>query len=322
MRAWKTFATAVLIGCLAASRQIPRSSAQTVTPIPRPVDEPPPEQRGGQGEAVISDGPQGLLERAIINLERHRSVAAKIRQRMEFFGREPVVGSGTYLEQKTDEGLQLRFEVRYQVGEKPCTLLQVCDRRYLWFFEQFGEKTTLGRVDMAQVGQALENKGDSFKPGKIGAWPGLGGLPKLLRGLNASFEFISAAADFQLTGQFPAIRLEGRWKREKLAAMLPAQQAAILAGKAADLEMLPRQVPHSVVLYLGKADGFPCRIEYHRHEPGDKNSQAEDHEIATMELFETCLDIPIPAGRFLYDPTIEFSDQTDRFMGTLGLKSK
>jgi len=310
----------ILIGVIVAWLELPRTSAEKMPQVPRPSDVDPPKSSPKETAFPVSDETQGLLQSAIIALERHRSVDAKIRQQIDLFGKR-LAGSGTYQEQKTDDGLQLRLEMKYQLGDQPCTVLQVCDGRYFWFFEQFGKKPSLSRVDMSQIGRALEEKGDLLKAGRIGAWPGLGGMPKLLRGLNAAFDF-TRHDEAQLDGRFPVIRLYGQWKRERLAEMLPSDKWAVEAGKPVNLGKLPPHIPYSVILYLGKDDGFPCRVEYLRHETSSRDAGREsERQIAMMELFKVSLDVPIPAGRFSYDPTIEFTNETDRFLDRLGLKN-
>ena len=311
----------ILIGGLMAWLNVAGTSAQTIPPVPRPSDVDPPQSAPKETAVPVSNETQGLLVSAIIALERHRSVDAKVRQQIDLFGKR-LAGTGTYQEQKTNEGLQLRLEMKYQLGDQPCTVLQVCDGRYFWFFEQFGEKPSLGRLDMAEVRRALEEKGDVWKAGKIGTWPGLGGMSKLLRGLNASFDF-TRRDEAQLDSQFPVIRLYGQWKREKLAEMCRGGKPAGEAGKPVSLEKLPQHVPHSVILYLGKDDGFPSRVEYLRGEPSPRSAGGESlRQIAVMELFNVSLDVPIPASRFSYEPTIKPTEiKTDRFLDELGLKN-
>ena len=79
-----------------------------------------------------------------------------------------------------------------------------------------------------------------------------------------------------------------------------------------------------MVLFLGKEDLFPFRIEYRRRDPkpSTRLEAPVDQTIASMDLFEVRLNVPVSPTRFYYNPggSLEFSEQTDRFMTQLGLK--
>lgn len=244
---------------------------------------------------------------------------ANTRQRIELFGRE-LIGSGTYLEQRSEEGLQLRLDLKYPIGDQTAVFFQLCTGRYLWRYEKGLGTPVITRVDMARVAQVLEEKGALPQPGKIGSWPGLGGLPKLLRSFNGAMEFTSAE-ETTLPGNFAATCLRGSWKRDWLAQMLPDQAAAIKEGQSADLANLPAHVPHFVLLFLGKDDLFPYRVECHRQVVGPKDQAGTDVEIIRMELFDVIINSPIPADSFKYDPgELEYAERTDRFLESLGVK--
>jgi len=266
---------------------------------------------------------QTLLEQAILALESRRSVSAKIRYSVDLMGQRPV-GSGVYSEQRSERGLLLRFETRFQLAGEPSSLLQVCDGRYLWVYQKLGDQESLSRIDVARVEQELEESGEIGKIADVGWWPGLGGLTRLLRALHATFEFTSVE-EAQLAdkaGPVPVWRLRGEWKPEKLAKWLPNERKAGQNGRAPDLSELPRHLPDHVVLYLGKTDRFPYRIEYRRRTPSDQEAEggSEDRSLVTMELFERNLNASIHPANFLYSPgDLECPDRTSQFLKKLGL---
>jgi hypothetical protein len=150
--------------------------------------------------------------------------------------------------------------------------------------------------------------------------PGLGGLPRLLRGLDAAFDFTAAEAGTWGRQKRAVWRLEGTWKRDRLAWMLPAQKAAMEAGKAPDLSKLPEHLPDRVVLYLGQDDMFPYRVEYHRRK-ADEDEDTPARPLVVMELYDVALNVPISRSHFTYSPgNAEFTDQTEAYIKALGGK--
>ena len=112
----------------------------------------------------------------------------------------------------------------------------------------------------------------------------------------------------------PVIRLRG-----DNVALHPA--ASPPAGSGADGQARNRQdarhTPHYVLLFLGRDDLFPFRIEYRRRDPVPVAGLegATDKTIASMDLFEVRLNVPVSPTRFYFNPgKLEYSDQTDRFL--------
>ncbi len=289
-------------------------------------------RQAGPGQLASQDRPaqppttppicgQDLLEQAILALENRRSISAKIAHSIDLFGHKPV-GSGIYLEERSDRGLRLRLEVRIQLAGQTGSLLHVCDGRYLWMYEKLGDRESLTRIDVQRVGQALEESGSMGRLGTIGWWPGLGGLSKLLRGLHDAFDF--PTVDQTRLGQppLPVWRLHGQWKPEKLAELLPDQQKNLEKGKPVDLAKLPPHLPDHVVLFLGKIDGFPYRIEYRRQQPSETQAEdaPNDRAVVTIKLHEVALNASIHPTYFLYSPgDLPISDGTGQFLKGLGL---
>jgi hypothetical protein len=265
---------------------------------------------------------QRLLEHAILTLEGRRSVLAKIRHSADLFDQRPV-GSGVYLEQRSERGLLLRFEARTQLADEPSSLLQVCDGRYLWVYQRLGDDESLSRIDVARVQQKLEESGKIHSIADVGWWPGLGGLSGLLRAIHSAFAF-HAVEEAQLASQdgpLPVWRLRGQWKPDRLARWLPDQKPPKRALPR-DPNKLPRHLPDHVVLYLGKTDVFPYRIEYRRRAPDREASESgsPDHSIVTIQFFYVDLDASIHPALFLYNPgDHECVDRTAEFLKDLDL---
>jgi hypothetical protein len=259
-------------------------------------------------------------------LETRNSVSAKIRHRVDLFGKQ-LVGDGEYREQRRNGIPAIRLELKIQIGDSTSSLLQVCDGRYCWTYRKLFAKESLSRIDavravaaLAQAEKPAENAAENG-PRPAGMLPGLGGLPRLLRGLNANFQFTSAQRG--QWGTQPVWRLEGGWRPALLARILPKQKEAIEQGQPVDLSRLPEQLPDRVVLYLGQDDLFPYRIEYCRtagKKDGDTEGEAT-RDLVTVELYEVHMNIPLDPGQFIYSPgSVEFSDQTDAFLQAVGGK--
>ena len=274
------------------------------------------------GNAVPSPAdPNRLLEQAILTLESRHSIEATIRYKADLFGHKPI-GLGVYQELRAGSGLdhelRYRYELRTQVDDQPSSLVQVCDGRYLWTYCDLGGGRSLSRIDVLRVREALENMSDISVSGDLGDLSELEGLSKLLRGLHAAFEF-SLVGQTRLAGQLAVWKLRGQWRREKLAHALPNEQ---LAGEPPDLTKLPGHLPDHVLLFLGKADGFPYRIQYRRRESERQPAAdaASDRSILTMEFFGVNLNASIDPARFVYHPPgdLECSDETAEYLKSLG----
>jgi hypothetical protein len=271
--------------------------------------------------ALTAVQPQSLLESSIRMSETRNTVSAKIRQQVDLFGKR-LAGDGSYMEDRRNGIPSVRLELQIQVGEKSSVLLQVCDGRYFWTYRKLCDQVpSLSRIDAVRAATALaEADGLSGRdPAKL--LPGLGGLPRLLRGLHNNFDF--TAAQRGQWGMRQVWQLEGGWKPGPLSKILPKKKGPSESGKPVDITRLPEPQPHCVVLLLGQEDLFPYRIEYCRKEvkkEGEKTTEELRH-IVTMEFSEVRFNAALDSGHFIYNPgTGEFSDQTDAFLQGLGVK--
>lgn len=271
---------------------------------------------------VSTSRSEALLIAAVQTLERRDSIYAVIRQEVNLFGRH-LVGSGSYLEQREGGKHRMRLELTLQIGDRTSSLVQVCDGDYLWTHRQLLGKAELSRIDVSRASEALARAEKMPGKGGMGILPGLGGLPKILRGLHASFDFTHAQQGRWGKRKRLVWRLRGQWKADRLLKILPNQKEAIAAGKPPELSELPQHLPDHVILLLGQEDLFPYRLEY-RRAAGKKDSWAdapESRPLVTMQLYDVVLDGPVDRNRFIYNPgKAEFSDHTDGFVQSLGVK--
>ncbi len=264
--------------------------------------------------------PRSILQAAIRTIENRRFVSARIRQQGELFG-YGLLGSGRYIELRGTPVPLVRLELRIQVGDKICSLVQVCDGHALWCYRKLPDGEKLSRVDAVRASAELARlPSPAGRPGGPLALPGLGGLSRLLRGLDATFQF-TVAQRGQLA-ELPVWRLEGGWKPAHLLNFLPKQRKAIEKGQPVDLSRLPPYLPDRVIILLGQDDSFPYRIDYRRGGPGQGADGRQGRSLTTLEFFEVNLNAPVDAGQFLFAPgNLPVCDETEQYLQALaGLK--
>jgi hypothetical protein len=273
-----------------------------------------------QVDAAARSRPLEILTAAVQMLESRNSVSARIREQVDLFDKE-LVGSGVYDQQRAGGEQLIRLELTVRGGNQVSSLLQVLsppnsEGHYLWTHRKLPNEEKLSRIDLVRAAPALQKAENLPGRGPEGPLAGVGGLPRLLRGLRAAFDFTSAEEGS--FGRLPAWRLQGQWKARRLAKILPDQKAAIEAGRPPDLSKLPERLPDHVVLVLGKEDLFPYRIEYRRRGAQHAGQGDQSRALVTMELFDVKFDLPLDRTRFIYNPgTIKYSDDTERFISSL-----
>jgi hypothetical protein len=294
----------------------------------RLIGETPPDrevtdtQRDEEHHGTRNPDPEALIRQAISALEGHRSIYAKIRQKVNLFDQE-LFGAGYYMERRTGGKLQFRMELSIQADadQEPSSLLKVFDGRYLWTYRNLGGSESLGRIDIKTVSQDLEESGEFVKLMDLGRWPGLGGLPRLLRGLNLAFHFGTIEAEpVRLRNQMPGWKIVGLWRPDQLVKMAPDLKESIEAGNLIDADDLPAHLPNSVVLLLSQKDLFPYGVEFRRTHHGSPAAAKADYEGVTWELLQVELDGPTKPAWFIYNPgDLNYADQTREFLKSLGV---
>jgi hypothetical protein len=281
---------------------------------------------GDAGDASIARGtppsPTLVLRSAMSTLERHQTVVARLRFRIDLLGQR-LTGSGSYLQGPAASRLS-RFEANLQAGDQLCSLQQVCDGQRLWTRRQLLDNPTLTCVDLSRVLEAAEQS--SPAPDTAVTNLALGGLPLLLRSLDGAFQFDRATHGQR--NSLKTLALRGRWKPSMLALLLPDQAAAIQGGGAADLTRLLPQVPDEVVLHLGQEDLFPYCVEYLRTPasvPNGKNALlvGEPRTLLILEFFEVRTNGTLDPLKFVFNPGgLTPADVTAEFLQSLQAKGK
>jgi hypothetical protein len=255
--------------------------------------------------------PQDLLERAVRSVESRTYISARVKQQGELFGQQ-ITGEGRYFEQRDGPIPRIRFELASEIGSAATSFVQVCNGVTLWTYWKRPDTETWSKIDAIRAMAAWKQAEGKLPPDAIASLPGLGGIGRLVRGLNAQFEFKTVVAD-QLGG-LPVWRLTGGWRTAQLIRLLPDQKAAIEKGRPPDVTRLADQLPDGVVLFLGQDDCFPYRVDYLR------GAARSPRRIVGLEFFELSFNGPIDAGQFLnFAPGSQaITDRTEEFVRTLG----
>jgi hypothetical protein len=255
-----------------------------------------------------------LLQAAIAALDGYDTISASLCQQVDVFGKR-FTGSGTYVQGPARFNL-LRLELKLQSGDQTSNVLQVADGKHFWTSRQVAGQWRIVKVDLQRVAEARAEATAGTTSEPIGL--GLGGLPQLLRGLAENFQFTSAQP-FQL-GQVPATVLTGHWRPERLVPQMPDQRERLSHGEPPDLAHLPEHLPDQVLLFLGRDDRFPYRVEFRRHATSGSalkhaTPAAADRTLATLELFQIQVNHPIDPLQFVYTPdSVNLVDETERFL--------
>ena len=171
----------------------------------------------------------------------------------------------------------------------------------------------MAKIDTDRAITALDQARSNLSTEAALASPGLGGLGRLMRGLNGSFDFTSAEADV-LDGT-AVWKLGGGWKAKFLSRLLADQNANVAKGRPYNLARLAARLPDHVELYLRQTDYFPLRIDYYRNA-----STAAPQCLLSVRFTDVSFRGPIDSGQFIFTPpSLEYTDRTAAFVRSVGM---
>jgi hypothetical protein len=278
--------------------------------------------------AAETSGNQAVAD-AARNVQNESALSADLRYRVNAFGHQ-LAGQGNY--QQLGKGAEklLRLELKIQVADQAVTRQEICGPTFYYIRRESPfAPTSLGRVNLRQVRQAIASSPEPIAANPADVWILLGGLPKLLETLHRNFEFDQTREDaLQFTTEgakdvqsLPVIVVRGRWKKERLEALMNA-------GKGPSRDD-PEQLPDAVELILGRSDDpqlplFPYRITYLRdeNERGGKEDRGGEslRGMLTLELFNVHRKGDLDPRGFEYGPNgQEVADLTQAYLQRLGL---
>jgi hypothetical protein len=310
---------AILLGMLLAlfgsATEVPEAAASTPLAPLAPLRE---RQASGPTDVVpaaasvpVQQSPaQRILERTREELDRLEHFSARVRYRVALFDQE-LIGAGTYFQSGAGQQKKLRCELRLQAQDSVIGGLQVCDGRYVWSNTETFAGPMLTRVDLRRIRQRREQS-SSETPEELWAW---GGLPKLLKNLETSFQWDQALTGYLEADKTPAWSIRGMWRGEEYTKLVPQQAPQTTGGV---LGGFPAQVPGSVTLYIRQQDYFPQRIEYRRPPVGSKGNVPPEEWVpcVMIEFTDIVMDRPIEPEAFEFQPgkQQEVVDLTDNLL--------
>lgn len=281
-----------------------------------------PPESGREMESPPDGGK--LVDQAARQLLALPGIQAKTRQRVNVYGQH-LVGSGDYLQWVQGPQLLLRLDLKLQIGQQVTSLQQISDGQILWIRTDLPHRKSLARVNLQRVRSVASQLPTPPSPTY---WMALGGMPKLLARLSEQFVFEPAQP--KVIGHLPVWKIDGHWKPDILAQLMPDDGDTFRPEDREPLLKLPEPLPHGVTLILGRdrvIPLFPYSISYFRYQPRDEE-QADATPlprvpIATLELFEVRLRPDLSPEDFDYRPgSQEVQDQTSQFIARLKAASQ
>ncbi len=253
---------------------------------------------------------QTLVDNAVLAVENQPYISAEVFEEGEILG-HPLEGKGRYFEAHQGPIPLIRLELTIRVDSITTSLVQGCNGTTFWTYRKLPNWVSQSKVDAYQAITAMQQAAFRAPPADVLASPGLGGLGRLLRALNAQFEFTSALPDEQ--EESPVWKLTGAWKPQVLARLLPDQNDAAAKGRPFDTTRLPGRLPDGATIYLRQSDYFPLRIDYYRGNP--KGPQC----LLSLKFGAVNFNGPIDSNQFLMPDISDYSDRTKEFIRSLGL---
>lgn len=228
---------------------------------------------GQQAAAVDAATPRPggpLLDEAARRLVALPHCECKIRQRIELMGQQ-LAGAGSYAQLATTEvdRTRVRWELKFQVGDRLASVQQVNDGRFFWSRFDLPGRQSLGRVDLRTLREVQQRESSIPPEAALRSWLALGGLSRLLQGLSDHFEL--GWAQPRVVETTPVWVLVGTWKPAALARLVPASQPLIEQHRPVPIDRLPAHLPDLVVVVLSRDPRlplFPYRVEYRRSRDG------------------------------------------------------
>ena len=278
------------------------------------------------GQAIAEESPGNrLVAQAARSVLAESSLSADLRYRLDAFGHE-LAGQGSYQQLGDGPEKLLRLDLKVQVAGQAASRQEICGPTFYYVRKESpAGGATLGRVNLRQVRQAIARAPASAAGNPADVWILLGGLPKLLQTLHDNFDFAPPRDDeLQFTtegGQgvqrLPVVVVQGRWKKDRLAALLATEKGASHDD--------PEQLPDAVELVIGSPTQqpplFPYRITYRKQVQSKSAGQSGSdlQPMLLLELFNVHRSNLKPED-FNYQPSErEVLDLTQSYLQRLGL---
>jgi hypothetical protein len=269
-------------------------------------------------QADVDQGHIWLL-RARKALAGHKTISAVIHQRIHLYEQE-LVGSGEYMQGPPEKNL-LHFDLRLKVGQQDSYFQERCDGRFYWLQKFEDGLPKLTRIDVKRVLAARAAAGRAGPAeASMAGMLGLGGVASLVDQLTEWCVFPRVAqGKLPTKAALPVIVLEGGWRTERLLHWLPGEADAVSQGKPIDLGKLPPMLPDRIVVFLGRDDLFPRRIEYSVSD-SRAIARGETEPLVQLHFEDVHFDEPLDPRYFTFSGgVVPPVDDTDGYLLRNGL---
>ena len=302
---------------------VPILAAWAQGPAPGPGASPPPPP---QAPPELPPTPaEETLDAAIRKLADLKAIAADVVQQVDMLG-ETFTLKGQYLKASD---YRMRLELKLEgLGDASGTMLQVCDGKTLWDYQQILDGRSYRRLDLGKILERMEGAelGDDLRR-QIIKGIGFSGPEALLAGLRKAVRF--EHQEEMTLGDRPVWVLRGQWK--DMASLSGPGQPILPAGAA-----IPPYVPSVTILWIGRDDGWPYQVHLEGKIPSvllDTRQIGQDgRRIGAMGTGQQVtpsrieltydnvqLDPELPPERFTMTvpPEAEVADDTEQFLLSL-----
>jgi hypothetical protein len=265
----------------------------------------------------VGDNGDALVARVLATLERWPNLTAKFRQTVRIAD-EPQAGAGDYWQQGVGNQRRTCWQWQTLIAGEQATFTQIYDRNlHLWTDVRYPGSRTVTRVNIGSLRRELAAATDATGPG--GAGPraaelellARGGASQLIAELRRWFVFGSPVGIVENGKQYVAVA--GQWREEGLQRDWPG-----LVPGAADA--WPAQLPHHVVVKVGREDLFPYVIEYRRGADASLMGDVREANdpLARCEFFDVRWGVVMPDRLFEFTPPeADWHDVTMRVLEQL-----
>jgi len=255
-----------------------------------------PEASAATESGATVTGAGDLLRKSVQVVAAETQLQASVRHKINMFDQQ-LVGTGHYRQFGEGPIRRLRLELKTQVGGTTTSITQVCDGRHLWLRENLPDSTTLSRIDVRRVrdrlGQLQQQGREVPASTDWGANIAMGGLPRVLAALEASFDFsVVRRATFE---DLPVWVLLGQWKpqiRDRI-----GERFNVRRGD------LTEHLPNAVRIVLGRDaqfEYFPREILYLRVVEGSSDQFLTATPLVTLQFYDLTRKVEMNESQFDY----------------------
>ena len=190
------------------------------------------------------------IDKAIAKVKVLKSVSADVTQKVDML-KEKFEVTGLYLRAPGDR-IYLKLAVSTPT-DSAATMLQVCDGKVLWDYNQVLDSQSFRKLDILQIRKKLTDPIlDDAARERVLAQIGFTGPEEMLVGLRSSVKF-NQKADAEFEGHKVWV-IRGQWK-SVLGLTGPGQQPL------SPTTPLPPYIPSNIAVTIDQETGWPYKVE-------------------------------------------------------------